>query len=181
MTGLLIVLRFLTRYWQASLAVVAVLGFMAMCHARDTAELNRGRAEERARLADSSLAVYAKQRPAIETAYVRDTRTVTRTIARVDSLRDTLLVHLTDTVREKEFISTVGESNQACRDALGSCANLHRLDSLTIAALRAKAGVSTIPKPRRRCGLGLAGGYGATVEHGIHVGPSLSAGLACSF
>lgn len=178
----LLVLRFLARYWQGTIATVAILAFVGMCHARDVAREHYGEAKERARVADSTLKVIAKQRPAIETAYVHDTRRVTKRIARTDTLRDSLLVHLTDTVRVKEFITTVGETNQACRDALGSCANLRRIDSLEIVALRSKAGVSSIPKPRRRCGFGLGGGYGATYDRtGIHTGPSLSAGMACSF
>lgn len=180
MTALL--LRFALRYWQATVAVIAVLAFVGMCHARDVAREHYGEAKERARVADSSLKVVAKQRPAIETAYVHDRRTVTQRIAHTDTLRDSLLVHLTDTVRVKEFITTVGETNQSCKDASGSCAALRRLDSIEIVNLRSKAGVSTIAKPRRLCGLGFGGGFGVTKDPtGFHSGPTLTAGLACTF
>jgi len=176
-----IVLRFLVRYWQAALVVAAIGAVVLSIRSCNAAHVAQGKAAERARVADSTLRVIANERPRVVYQFVHDTVTLTRRIARTDTLRDSLLVHLTDTVRVKEFIATVGASNQACRDALGSCANLHRLDSLEIVALRSKLGVSVVPKPPRHCGLGGSAGYGVTYDAKVHVGPSLSLGVSCRF
>ena len=139
----------LLKYWQGGVAVVAILGFVAMCHARDTALTERGEARERARAADSVsreraraadsvLRVTAGRLARVDTLLVRDTVTVRRTIARVDSLRDTLLVRLTDTLVVKEFIARTDSALQACSALAGDCAAFRSIAQQRFAAYEAR-------------------------------------------
>ena len=113
-------LALLLRYWKEAVIVALVLGLVAMCHARDRALIQRGEALQRAHVADSTL------------------KAVTPKLARVDTLRDTLLTHLTDTVLVKEYVTRTDSAIKACSDLLGDCTAFRAYATTTIQALRDK-------------------------------------------
>jgi hypothetical protein len=117
-------------------------------HQRDDAHRLQGIAEERARVADSSLAVLRPQLAHRDTVLVRDTVRVTRLIARVDSLRDTLLVHLTDTIRVKEYVARTDSALQACSELTHDCAAFRVSATATIRALEQKLAAQPALHPR---------------------------------
>jgi hypothetical protein len=66
-----------------------------------------------------------------DTVRIRDSVVVVRTITATDSLRDTLLLHITDTVKVKQFITRVDTLKVACQRCVESSARLSALnDSL---------------------------------------------------
>jgi hypothetical protein len=107
-------------------------------HQRDAEHVRYGIAVERARVADSALAVLRPQLAHRDTVLVRDTVKVTRLVARVDSLRDTLLVHLTDTIRVKEFVARTDAALLACSEMKSDCAEFRESATATIRALEQK-------------------------------------------
>ncbi len=164
------------------LATVAWL-FIAL-HQRDAANRRIGAITERLHIADSVLVVERVRLARADTLLVHDTVTLRRSLVRLDTLRDTLLAHLTDTVRVKEFIASVDTTKGRCSETSGDCQEFRASALRTIGTLRGEvADLKAMPaKPRRLCGLGGAAGYGTTYDKsGFHVGPSLTAGVACSF
>ena len=133
----------LLRYWKPIAAGAVVLALVVGFELWKRNLQNRGVAQERGRVADSTLAVIAPQLAHVETVYVRDTVRVTRTLARLDTLRDTLLQHLTDTVRVREFITRADSAAAACRDLMSDCQAFRALTATKIAALESK--LQTVP------------------------------------
>ncbi len=176
-----IALSLVGSYWREAAVMTLAGGIWLAIHQRDAANVERGRAMERLRASDSTLQVLTAQRPKIVYEFVHDTLRLTMRVAQLDTIRDTVLHHLTDTVRVKEFIATADATVQACRDVLNSCAALHRNDSLTIRALEQKVHDIPIAAKPRRCGFGATLGGGVVHESGFHVGPSITAGVTCLF
>lgn len=169
----------LLRYWQAA-ALVAALSFAGVeWHRHNVAEVDKGVAIERARVADSARKVIALQLAQVETVYVRDTIRQTRTLRRTAELRDTLLLHLTDTVRVKEFIAQTRKDSTACVEAANSCATKLRLKDQEIATLTSQLGVQPALHKASHVGFGATVGLGATkpLNGPLAVGPSLTAGI----
>ena len=132
------ILALLLRYWHVA-ALAALLAFGAFeWHEHNAAEVAKGRAEERARVADSTLKALKPQLARVDTVYRRDTVTLTRTLTKTLALRDTLLLHLTDTLRVKEFIAQSDSAFHACMDVANSCATNLRLKDQQIIALESK-------------------------------------------
>ncbi len=179
----MIVLRFLLRYWQAALAVAVAAWLMIALHQRDAANRRIGELREKLRVADSVATVEGAKTERTAPIVQHDIKTVTRTITRVDSLRDSVVrfVHDTTVLR---YVAATDTALKACRDLVSSCDAFKTSATLTIAALKTEVTVlKAMPaKPRRLCGLGGAVGYGTTYDKtGFHVGPSLSAGVSCAF
>lgn len=107
-------------------------------HQRDAEHVRYGIASERARVADSALAVLRPQLAHRDTVLVRDTVRVMRLVARVDSLRDTLLIHLTDTVRVLQYVARTDSALKACSDLSHDCAAFRESATATIRALEQK-------------------------------------------
>lgn len=126
------------RYWQVP-ALVAAVGFGAyQWHEHNASEVEKGKALERARVADSTLAVVAKAKARVDTVTIRDSVRFTRYAEKTVTLHDTVLSHLTDTVLVKQFITSSDSTIKACHDLLNDCAESKRLSALEIAALRTK-------------------------------------------
>ena len=173
-------LTLLVRYWRETAILAFALTIWWAIHQRDQANIARGHAEERARVADSTLRLVAEQRPKIDTIWRHDSVKVVKTTDHLLTLHDTVLAHITDTTLVKVFVDSTVQTIKACRDVLSDCDKRHALDLTEINALRSKLSVEVIPKPARRCGLGFAGGYGFTyTDHSTHLGPALVAGLSC--
>lgn len=131
-------LALLLRYWKEAAIVGLVLGLVAMCHARDNALVQRGQALQRAHVADSTLRAVTPKLARVDTLLVRDTVRVPHLIAKVDTLRDTLLTHLTDTLLVKEYVTRTDSAINACSDLLGDCTAFRVYATTTIQALRDK-------------------------------------------
>jgi hypothetical protein len=130
------------RYWQAA-AIAALLGFGAFeWHEHNVALIDKGKAEERARVADSALKVLGPLMAHADTVFRHDTVTLTRRITETTTIRDTLLKHLTDTIRVKEFIAASDSAIHACTEAVSSCAVKLRLKDQEIAALNSKLAIA---------------------------------------
>lgn len=72
----------------------------------------------------TDVAVLAAEVARVDTIRVRDSVAVVREVVTVDSLRDTLLLHLTDTVKVKQFITRVDTLKLACERCTVSAAQL---------------------------------------------------------
>ncbi len=127
-------MTFWREYVIAALAVLVIGAYELKIHEAK----NAGIWQERSRVADSTLVEVRKQSARVDTVYRRDTVKLTRTIARTDSLRDTLLVHLTDTLKVREFIAAADSTIHACTEVANTCATRLALKDQEIAALTIK-------------------------------------------
>lgn len=134
------------KYWREGAITVLVLALVASCVARDHRLRAAGAATERTRVADSVLVVNRSQLVRVDTLLIHDTVTVRRTVAHLDTLRDTLLAHLTDTIVVKEFVKAADVTAKACSELSGDCAEFRRLANQRFAAYEAK--LATVPPPR---------------------------------
>lgn len=105
-----------------AVAVAVALGVLWFAGWRDrVAQRRLGQAEERvARLVrDSVDAAGAIRRT--DSVFSRDTLTLTRVVRSQQTIRDTLLTRLTDTVLVERFIAASDSTVRACRAAVESC------------------------------------------------------------
>ncbi len=164
--------------------LLAVFAWLLIAlHQRDAANQRIGELKERLRAADSVVTVEGAKTTKLAPVVEHDTKVVTRTITRVDSLRDSVVrfVHDTTVLR---YVAATDTALKACRDLSNSCDAFRVSATATIGALttEVKSLRAMPPKPRRMCGLGGALGYGTTYDKaGFHVGPSLTAGVSCAF
>lgn len=159
-------LALVLKYWKAGVVALALIVALTAWHQRDNALVARGKAIEQARVADSTLKAVKPQLARTDTLVVHDTVKVRYAISRLDTLRDTLLTHLTDTVLVKEYVTRADSVAKACTELSNDCAAFRAYASQTIAALQAKvkAQPATI---KVRCTesnvvsgiIGAAGGY----------------------
>jgi hypothetical protein len=136
------------RFWREGVIAALVVALIGMCAARDRRLEAKGAAIERSRGADSVLLAV---NPLLELASIRvvhDTVRIRRTIARVDTLRETILERLSDTVIVREYIQRTDSAIAACTSLLADCASFRALSQTKIAALEAKLAVQPIAAPR---------------------------------
>ncbi len=138
----------LVKYWREAGIAVLFLVLVGYCQARDRAKVAEGQAQERYRVADSTLRVIKPQLAHTDTVLVRDTIRLTRLVPALQVIHDTLLRHLTDTVLVRQFIEKADSTVQACTDLLSSCTLFRRQATATIAALEAKAAAIPAAAPR---------------------------------
>lgn len=162
-------LGLLLKYWQTGVAIVLLGVAVGYCRARDSANVERGRAQERYRVADSSLKVIEKKLMAVDTLIVRDTIRVRKTVEKVVTLRDTVLKRLTDTVLVKEFIRVADSTVRACTDLSRDCAEFRRFalqkfqqDSVKLNAIRPIVAKSCVLPVGMSVVLGGVGGWFVT-------------------
>jgi hypothetical protein len=67
-----VTLALLLRYWKVGVIAVLVIAVVGFCHARDNALAERGAAQERAHVADSTLKVIAADRKRVDTLWRHD-------------------------------------------------------------------------------------------------------------
>jgi len=133
-------LALLLRYWHFA-ALAALLAFGAFeWHEHNAAEVAKGVCQEKARVADSSKKAIETQLARVETTYVRDTIRLTKTLTRTTTLRDTLLVHLTDTLMVKQFIVQTDSTVKVCTEVASTCAEKLRLKDQEIGVLKTQLG-----------------------------------------
>lgn len=162
----MIPIDWLLKYWQAGL-IVALLAFGGTewtLHNR--AEVEKGKAIERAHVADSTLAAVKPVLQRTDTAIVHDTVTLTKALKITAILHDTVIQHLTDTVLVKQYIERSDSALKACTSLVNDCAAFRQAANTTIQALQAKLVVAGLVKPRSCIGpqvlsgiLGLGAGY----------------------
>jgi hypothetical protein len=129
----------LLRYWKAGLIVLLAFACVAFAQQWHAATIAKGEAIERARTQDSVVAAQAKQLAHVDTLVVHDTVRLTRLIARTDTLRETLMQHLADTVLVKQFVTQAEAEQRACVDVKNDCAAFRLSAADEIATLRAQA------------------------------------------
>jgi len=129
---------FFLAHWQKGVIVVALLGLVGMCRARDTALREKGAAEVRYRQADSTLRAVRPQLARVDTLLQRDTVKVRVAIDRVVTMRDTLLQRLTDTLIVQRYIERTDSALAACSELSRDCGAYRALARTTIAALETK-------------------------------------------
>ncbi len=115
-------LTLLLRYWKASAVALVVVFVVAMIMSWRHALINEGRALQQLAHADSVLATTKTQLKHTDTVFMRDTVRLARARLRVDSLRDTLLLHTTDTLLVKEYVARTDTALKACSDLEDTCA-----------------------------------------------------------
>lgn len=131
------------KYWREGLLLVGAALLLTAWHGHNTALVQLGQARERARVADSTIAATAKQLARVDTLIVRDVPRVIHAAARVDTLRDSVLTHLTDTLIVKQFVARTDTALAVCTDLANDCAQFRVLANQKIAALESK--VNAIP------------------------------------
>jgi hypothetical protein len=127
------------RYWREAAIAVLALALAGSCVARDRRLVATGVATERSRQADSLLQVTVPLRWKADTLYVHDTLRVARRLATFDTVRDTVLRHITDTLVVRQFVAAADSFKAACTDALSECNRLRGLLMLERDAWKAKA------------------------------------------
>lgn len=132
------------KYWREAVIVGLSLGLMVACVKRDHGLEAKGAAQERNRVADSTLKVVIPPLWKTDTVIVKDTVRLRVTLARLDTLRDTVLQHLTDTVLVKEYVTRADSAAQACTELAHDCEAFRAYATQTIAALQSK--VNTAPQ-----------------------------------
>ena len=114
--------------WVLALAAALVAG--GAVRACQGAERARGATEAALGVAEARADSLAARRAVVETRYRRDTLRLTRTLATVDTLRDSLTI--TDTVEVVRFIGAQDSAIVACRAVVATCdVRVALADSLT--------------------------------------------------
>ena len=151
-------LALLLRYWREAVIVALVAFLMLECHARDEGLIAKGKAEQRAHVADSLLAVAAPAKARAETTLVHDTLRLSRLLiaANVDTAwrHDTLHVPGDSTPRVAVPIRTVAwwdSVGSACSALAHDCLAFRDSANAVIAALNQKlaAELPAHPPPSR--------------------------------
>ncbi len=160
----------LLKFWQPSLVAVA-LGFGAlMWHEHNVAEVDRGVALERARVADSTLKSLKPLTAKAETLFVHDTVKLSRLVSHTDTLRDTVLKHLTDTVIVKAYVQASDSTIRVCRSVVTDCQAVQALLRQQISTLEVKLAAVPVAQPRSCVNTGLVSGLlGALGGFGVAV------------
>jgi len=140
MTALLLVVK----YWREAAIGALVLALIASCVARDHRIAATAVAHEKARVADSTIAVVAPKLAQADTLVVHDTVRVRVAVDRVVALHDTVLQHLTDTLLVREFVTRADSAAHACTELANDCAAFRAYATQKIAALETKSQVAQV-------------------------------------
>lgn len=143
------------KFWKEGLLVLLALALFAMWRSRERGLVERGQAIERARVADSILAVVRPQLARADTAVTRGAVTVTRYVDRwrVDTAwrQDTVRIPGDTAARIAVPVSTVARQDTTIRqcDLLAAdCAAYRAFAIQTIAALESKLAAQPVAAPR---------------------------------
>lgn len=175
MTTWMMVLKHWRILGSVLLLGIGITSVTVLVHERDAALVARGTALERVRVADSTLAVLRPQLTRVDTLVRHDVKTVLAQVSHTDTLRDTVLAHLTDTVLVREFVTRADSALYACTALAHDCETYRATATATIAALTSKLSVPVAIRPpaascRVETGvwgiLGALSGYGlARIHH----------------
>lgn len=163
------------RFWKEALLVALAVALFAMWRSRERGLVERGRALERARVADSILAVVTPKLARADSAVLRGTTSVMKYVDRwrTDTAwhTDTVRVPGDTTPRIAVPAPTVVRNDstiKACSELARDCAAFRLFAGQKIAALETKLANQSVAQPRS-CTvpmivgtvLGAAGGYAA--------------------
>lgn len=101
------------------IAGVALIAF-AVWRDRGASE-REGALKERVAKLQRDSAAYARQAARTDTQYITDTIHLTRAVTRYETLRDSVLIHRTDTLLVERFVTASDTTIRACRVALTTC------------------------------------------------------------
>lgn len=136
------------RYWQYAALTAALLWGAAEWKLHNRAEVQRGVAVERARVADSTIKANAARLAHVDTLLVHDTLRVQKAVERLVTFRDTVLAHITDTLIVQQFVTRADSAAKACSELAGDCAEFRRLTAIKVGALESK--LAAMPAAERR-------------------------------
>ncbi len=154
-------LALIARYWSTALLAGVALALVVSIHSCNAEHIATGRALERSRVADSALAELAKAKAKTDTVYRRDTLRLVQRIARVDTLRETVLHHLTDTLTVKEYVTATDSALKVCSAVRLDCDEYRRISTAELAELRVKLAAASSVSPRSCLATGLWSALGA--------------------
>ncbi len=157
------------KYWQTGLVGAAIVFGGIMWHEHNVAEVEKGQALERIRVADSTLKAIRPAMARVDTLLVHDTVKVRVAINHVVTMTDTVLRHLTDTVLVKQFVTRADSAAKVCSELSNDCQAFRALATQQIAALNVK--LAAQPKATSRsCTVSnvLVGMLGAGVGYLAH-------------
>lgn len=168
------------KYWrEIGIGLAAVLLFAA-CESRDNALKRAGAAEALTKTVRDSNRSNAKQIRVVDTLVRHDTVVQRRLIARTDTLRDSVLLHLTDTVRVREFVVATDSLKRACSETTNDCARFRQLAEVRFNNYETEIAALKQGPKRQHFGLGCTAGGGPVYElhdRRLVVGP----GGVCGF
>lgn len=128
-----------------------------------------GRRDHALMVRDSAIATLMREARHVDSIYVTDTIRLTKWKTAYDTTRDTVLAHLTDTIRVKEYVHVADSTIAACSRVVLTCQlRVAQRDSIILQQASQLKILRTpprlfglIPMPSRTLvfGLGLVGGY----------------------
>lgn len=120
-------LALVLKYWRESVLVLAVAFAAALWHGRDNALKRAGAAEALTAVVRDSLRSNAQQIRVIDTLIRHDTIVQRRLIARTDTLRDSVLLHIHDTATVIQYVRAADSTIHACTETTNDCAQFRKL------------------------------------------------------
>lgn len=146
---------FFTRFWKPLAAGVTILAAVVLWQVHNHRLVEKGKAQERSRVADSTLKVVVPERIKVETLLVHDIVTVNSLASRlrVDTLwrKDTVYIAGDTTKRLAVPVATVVRNdslNRACSELTLDCASFRKFATAEMAALRTKLATQPQAQPR---------------------------------
>lgn len=162
-------LALLLRFRSEIIIGVLLIAIGVLWHSLTVSLTDRGIALERARVADSALKVITPKLARVDTLVVHDVPRVIHAAARVDTLRDSVVAHLTDTLIVKEYVARTDTALKVCRELADDCAQFRVFANQKIAALESKLNVAPIIDNHHRVISNLLwGAVGAAVGYEAH-------------
>lgn len=178
-----LVLAFLASWWREAL-IVGVLAFGAIgWHKHNADERALGALQFQLHAADSVAKIVKPVVVHYDTVVQRDTRIVYRSVARVDSIRDTVLAHITDTLVVKQYVAATDSMRHACTELANDCETFRANATKLIGAQNTEITALKKIKAPHPCGLTWSLGPAvARTTDGWRLAPfAATAGIGCRF
>lgn len=115
------------KFWRESLLALSAALLLGTWMSYRRALIMRGQAMEAARVTDSLLKANAVQITKVDTVLVEHLAKVPFVISKVDTLRQVVREHLTDTLVVKEYIEKTDSALQVCRSLTDECSTFRTL------------------------------------------------------
>jgi hypothetical protein len=161
-----VTLAFLLKHWRDAAIVVAIGCAVWWWNAHNASERDKGMWRERYRVADSTIHIVTPERIRAETVFVHDAKRASEAIYHVQTIHDTVLTHLTDTLIVKEYIAKTDTALAACTELARDCQTFRAYATQEIAAWKSKAQAAPVATAKGHmlsnalwAGVGLLGGF----------------------
>ena len=159
-------------------AVAAIVAFGLYVHARETAAAARALWQQRESVYVARLDTLEHREAQQVVTVQHDTTRLRVLVERVDTLHETVLLHLTDTLKVKEFIALQDTTIRACKVALTDALSLCETRRLEVETWRTR--FTDLEKSRKgspwyipRPGIGIAAGITPTQTFAVVAGLTL--------